>query len=67
MPEGTAGIDPVGVVVTCGCTISMQTSAMVTIHAPDLPTDAEWLNVERPLTRDDLRGRVLVLDFFTYA
>lgn len=40
---------------------------MVTIHAPDLPTDALWLNVERPLTRNDLRGRVVVLDFWTYA
>lgn len=40
---------------------------MVTIHAPDLPTDAEWLNVERPLSSADLRGRVVVLDFFTYA
>lgn len=39
----------------------------MSIHAPDLPTDAVWLNVERPLTRADLRGRVLVLDFFTYA
>lgn len=40
---------------------------MVTIHAPDLPADAVWLNVGRPLTRADLRGRVVVLDFFTYA
>jgi hypothetical protein len=37
------------------------------IHAPDLPTDVAWLNVERPLTAADLRGRVLVLDFWTYA
>ena len=40
---------------------------MVTIHAPDLPIDVEWLNVEPPLTPADLRGRVVVLDFFTYA
>lgn len=40
---------------------------MVTIHAPALPTDAVWLNVERPLTPADLAGRVVVLDFWTYA
>jgi hypothetical protein len=40
---------------------------MVTIHAPDLPTDVPWLNVERPLRRGDLRGKVLLLDFWTYA
>lgn len=38
-----------------------------TIHAPALPTDAVWLNVERPLTTGDLRGRVVVLDFWTYV
>jgi hypothetical protein len=37
------------------------------MRAPPLPTDATWLNVERPLTDDDLRGRVVVLDFWTYA
>jgi hypothetical protein len=37
------------------------------IHAPALPVAAAWLNVDRPLTPADLRGRVLVLDFWTYA
>jgi hypothetical protein len=37
------------------------------MYAPDLPVDAFWLNVERPLTPADLRGRVLLLDFWTYA
>ncbi|MDJ0808039.1 MAG: redoxin domain-containing protein, partial [Gammaproteobacteria bacterium] len=31
--------------------------------APGLP----WLNVERPLTFDDLRGKVVILDFWTYG
>jgi hypothetical protein len=37
------------------------------VRAPDLPQDALWLNVERPLRPDDLRGRVVLLDFWTYA
>lgn len=31
--------------------------------APGLP----WLNVERPLTFDDLMGKVVILDFWTYG
>jgi hypothetical protein len=39
----------------------------VAVRAPALPTGAVWLNVERPLRPDDLRGRVVLLDFWTYA
>lgn len=42
----------------------MQDSGM---RAPALPTDVTWLNVERPLTGEDLAGRVLLLDFWTYC
>jgi len=35
-------------------------------RAPALPTDpADWLNTDQPLSLDQLRGRVVVLDFFT--
>lgn len=37
------------------------------IRAPQLPVDGIWLNVERPLAPEDLRGRVLLLDFWTYC
>jgi hypothetical protein len=37
------------------------------VRAPSLSTDAVWFNVERPLTDDDLRGRVVLLDFWTYC
>ncbi|KAK8764586.1 hypothetical protein V5799_032804 [Amblyomma americanum] len=30
-------------------------------------TDLEWINTSRPLTSPDLRGRIVVLDFFTYC
>uniref|UniRef100_A0A131YUY3 Tlpa like family n=1 Tax=Rhipicephalus appendiculatus TaxID=34631 RepID=A0A131YUY3_RHIAP len=33
----------------------------------DLGTDLEWINTSRPLVSSDLRGRVVVLDFFTFC
>lgn len=35
--------------------------------APDLDGGAAWLNTERPLSLADLRGHVVVLDFWTYC
>ncbi len=37
------------------------------VRAPALPSDATWLNVDRALEWGELRGRVLLLDFWTYA
>ena len=35
--------------------------------APSLPTHFTWLNTKRPLTENDLRGRFVLLDFWTYC
>lgn len=35
--------------------------------APDFPTGLDWLNVPAPLTMTDLRGKVIILDFWTYG
>jgi thiol-disulfide isomerase/thioredoxin len=40
---------------------------MVRIHAPELPQDQAWLNTERPLSLQTLKGRVVLLDFWTYG
>lgn len=38
-----------------------------TIPAPEFPADLDWFNVETPLTMDGLRGKVVLLDFWTYG
>ena len=35
--------------------------------AADFPPGLQWLNVERPLSLADLRGKVVILDFWTYG
>ncbi|MBZ0279568.1 MAG: redoxin domain-containing protein [Anaerolineae bacterium] len=35
--------------------------------APAFPEGVAWLNVEAPLTMEDLRGKVVLLDFWTYG
>jgi thiol-disulfide isomerase/thioredoxin len=40
---------------------------MVRVRAPELPQNFPWLNCDRPLTLKHLRGRVVILDFWTYG
>ncbi len=35
--------------------------------APEFPTGMQWLNTDRPLTLRGLRGKVVLLDFWTYC
>ncbi|HUW24639.1 MAG TPA: thioredoxin-like domain-containing protein [Patescibacteria group bacterium] len=37
------------------------------VYAPDFPRNSIWLNSQRPLTLADLRGQVVLLDFWTYC
>lgn len=37
------------------------------VKAPDFPEGLAWLNVDRPLSVSDLRGRLVLLDFWTYC
>jgi hypothetical protein len=38
-----------------------------TVRAPQFPAGLEWLNVARPLTLGQLRGKLVLLDFWTYC
>src|SRR5687768_7752333 len=37
------------------------------VAAPDFPATLEWLNTDKPLSLRDLRGKVVLLDFWTYC
>ena len=37
------------------------------IHAPELEGGVGWLNTDRPLTLAELRGKIVLLDFWTYC
>ncbi len=38
-----------------------------TVHAPDFPAGLEWLNTSQPLSIQQLRGKIVLLDFWTYC
>jgi len=38
-----------------------------TVRAPDFPEGLDWLNVSRPLHIADLRGRLAIIDFWTFC
>ena len=37
------------------------------VRAPDFPEGLDWLNVTRPLRMADLRGRLAIIDFWTFC
>lgn len=48
----------------------LESSAPVDLYArnaPEFPVGLEWLNVSRPLTMAELRGKVVIIDFWTYG
>ena len=46
--------------------ISMTQTTSSMVNAPDFPKGAQWLN-SAPLTMKDLRGKIVLLDFWTYC
>ncbi|MBE9017836.1 redoxin domain-containing protein [Chroococcidiopsidales cyanobacterium LEGE 13417] len=39
----------------------------VRVRAPELPQNQPWLNTDKPLSLQQLRGRIVILDFWTYC
>src|SRR5262245_26555559 len=37
------------------------------LNAPEFPAGLEWLNTEKPLSFRELRGKIVLLDFWTYC
>jgi thiol-disulfide isomerase/thioredoxin len=37
------------------------------VEAPDFPPHLEWLNLPAPISLDRLRGKIVLLDFWTYC
>jgi hypothetical protein len=37
------------------------------VRAPDFPPGLEWVNSDHPLSMSDLRGKFVILDFWTYG
>jgi hypothetical protein len=40
---------------------------MNSLPAPDFPPGLEWLNTDHPVSLQELRGRIVLLDFWTYC
>ena len=57
-----------GTVSTEPQTASTETQTVSTAQpAPEFPAGLDWLNVARPLSLAELRGKVVLLDFWTYG
>ncbi len=64
---GSESADPTSPTGDDGATSTRAPSAAGTVAAPDFPAGLDWLNVPAPLDLASLRGKVVLLDFWTYG
>ena len=37
------------------------------VNASEFPAGLEWVNTDRPVSLRDLRGKIVILEFWTYG
>jgi hypothetical protein len=37
------------------------------VNAPEFPAPVDWLNTQQPLRMADLRGKIVLLEFWTFC
>ena len=37
------------------------------VHAPDFMGNLDWINTDHPLHLSDFKGKIVLLDFWTYG
>ncbi|HVM32232.1 MAG TPA: thioredoxin-like domain-containing protein, partial [bacterium] len=47
--------------------MSLSEDLQGTVRAPEFPPGDEWLNSDHPLTLQELKGKIVLLDFWTYC
>ena len=52
---------------TSTSTTTTQPSVAGTVDAPEFPEGLDWINTAEPITLNQLKGKVVVLDFWTYG
>ncbi len=45
----------------------MATKFAGKVNAPEFPHGLDWINTESPVQLKDLRGKLVILDFWTYC
>jgi len=63
----TSGVSAVSSSTTSSATASTGEQASDRTPAPEFPDNLDWLNVEGPLDLASLRGKIVLLDFWTYG
>lgn len=66
-PAGWAASQRIEMTTTNQLHALLQHNSTQRIQAPDFPLDVDWLNVEQPLTIQALRGKIVLLDFWTFC